>query len=136
MAKRSAKVNVPLTWGTIGGGIEGEENNKEEEVSIDIAKKCAWMEIVEETCYEGKLDLNFIGLLKYNNGIKWEKGFENFTTYLFVGFVEDEFKPEKNWETEEFRWVDYKDIESLGELHPCTKRGLEETAFNKIVENL
>ena len=29
MAKRSDKVNIPLTWASIGGGIEGDENNTE-----------------------------------------------------------------------------------------------------------
>jgi len=136
MAKRSDKVNMPLTWASIGGGIEGEELNNEEEIDIDSAKKCAWMEIVEETGHEGELDLNLLGLIRYNNGMKWEKGFENFTTYMFIGFVEEEFEPQKNWETEEFRWVDYKDIESLGEMHPCTRRALKETAFVEIVKSL
>ena len=121
--------------------MKQEENNwhlvcNEEEIDIDSAKKCAWMEIVEETGHEGELDLNLLGLIRYNNGMKWEKGFENFTTYMFIGFVEEEFEPQKNWETEEFRWVDYKDIESLGEMHPCTRRALKETAFVEIVKSL
>lgn len=136
MAKRSEKVNIPLTWASIGGGIEGEENNKEEEISLSLAKMSAHTEIVEETEYDGQIDLNFLGLLKYSDGIKWEKGGENFTTYMYVGFVEHEFEPKKNWETEEFRWTDVQEIESLGKLHPCTTRTLKETAFKEIVNSL
>ena len=65
----------------------------------------AHTEIAEETEYDGDIDLNFLGLLKYEDGIEWEKGGKNFTTYMYIGFVELEFQAVKNWETEEFRWV-------------------------------
>ena len=136
MAKRSDKVNIPLTWASIGGGIEGDENNTEKEISLSVAKMAAHTEIAEETEYDGDIDLNFLGLLRYEDGMEWEKGGKNFTTYMYIGFVELEFQAVKNWETEEFRWVHLDEIESLGELHPCTKRTLEETAFKNIVQNL
>lgn len=86
---RSGHVNTPHTWGVWGGAIDDGEDPTE------AVKR----EIQEETGYVGPTKL--YPLYVYKDG--------TFRYFNFLAVVENEFKPRLDWETENYKWVDFGD---------------------------
>lgn len=87
IAKRSAYVNEPNTWGTWGGKLDEDETPEE----------ALEREIVEETGYVGPYELEYIYTFK-------DGGFQ-FDNYLII--VPHEFEPDHSWETSGHKWVSF-----------------------------
>ena len=83
---RSLGVNEGGTWGIPGGKVDHGEN----------ARTSAVRELEEETGYGDDVNVLAEPIHRYE-----EPGFE-FLTYF--GYVEDEFEPELNWESDDYRW--------------------------------
>ena len=102
IAYRSGGVMEPRTWGTIGGRIDEGET----------AAEAAWREFEEETGQDGNdLGLELQPLFRF---VDPEAGFQYFN---FLGLVDDEFEPEANWETDEWRWVTQHELRGLKKKH-------------------
>lgn len=86
---RSSSVEQPHTWGVWGGAIDSKENPS------DAVRR----EIREEAGYNGSAQLVPL--------VVFEKG--TFKYHNFLAIIETEFTPRLNWETEEFKWVEYGD---------------------------
>lgn len=86
---RSSSVEQPHTWGVWGGAIDSKETPS------DAVKR----EIREEAGYNGSAQLVPL--------VVFEK--ETFKYHNFLAIIETEFTPRLNWETEEFKWVEYGD---------------------------
>jgi 8-oxo-dGTP pyrophosphatase MutT (NUDIX family) len=97
IAHRSAQVQSPNTWGTIGGAIDSGENPK-------VA--CA-REVKEESGYTG--DLRLIPLFVFSH-------LSGFRYYNYLAIVPKEFEPQTDWETQGFGWFDFDKWPSP--LHP------------------
>jgi len=87
IAHRSRAVEQPGTWGTWGGAIDKGED----------PETAARREVIEEAGHAGHLVMLplyvFVkGTFRYSN---------------FLAIVDDEFKPELNWETQGFRWCQW-----------------------------
>lgn len=101
IALRSKEVTEPLTWAGWGGALEGKEP----------PEVTAQRKVAEKTGFAGSMDL-----------VKaWESNTEELTYTTFVAFVEEEFTPKINWETDAYYWCDFKELPI--NLHP----GLEES---------
>jgi len=90
LAHRSSYVYDPDTWGIVGGRVEPGEK----------PQTTALRELREETGYNGPVKLEL--LWTYRDGDRFE-----YSNYLAV--VDQEFEAQVNWETQEFRWVEYGD---------------------------
>lgn len=86
---RSAHVLEPHTWGTWGGAIDSDEDPQE----------AARREVEEEAGYSGSADL--IPLAVFQKG--------NFKYHNFLAVVNDEFRPQLNWETQDYDWFEFGD---------------------------
>lgn len=84
---RSRSVEQPHTWGVWGGAIDSDENPS------DAVKR----EVREEAGYAGSAQL--VPLVVFQKG--------TFKYHNFLAIVDKEFTPKINWETDDFRWVDY-----------------------------
>lgn len=85
IAKRSAAVNEPNTWGTWGGKLDGDET----------AKEALEREIKEESGYSGEYTLKWL--------YTFQRGNFRFDNYLIA--VPHEFEPTHSWETSDHKWV-------------------------------
>jgi 8-oxo-dGTP pyrophosphatase MutT (NUDIX family) len=81
---RSQYVNEPNTWGTFGGMIDEGEDPKE----------AVLRELDEEVGIPEKINIELFDI--------FESG--KFKFYNFYGQVQDEFKPQLNWENSDARW--------------------------------
>jgi 8-oxo-dGTP pyrophosphatase MutT (NUDIX family) len=97
LLRRSSEVNEPLTWGTIGGAIDGRED----------PETAARREVKEETRYDGPLSMH--------SAYVFQDG--NFKYYNFIGVVPHEFKPVLNWENERAAWVNLQEARKVRGLH-------------------
>lgn len=84
---RSSSVEQPHTWGVWGGAIDNKENPS------DAVRR----EVREEAGYTGSAQL--VPLVVFQKG--------TFKYHNFLAIVDKEFTPKTNWETDDFRWVDY-----------------------------
>ncbi len=100
VAYRSRYVNEPHTWGIFGGKLDEEYG---EEDLQEVAKR----EFVEESGFNGNVQLIPAYIYK-------AKGFEY---HNFIGVVDDEFKPELDWETEKIQWVNFDEFVKLYPKH-------------------
>lgn len=112
---RSANVQEPHTWGIWGGAINEEER----------PAKAALREFKEETGYSGKI-LKLHPLSTYKDP---ESAFKYFS-YLLV--VPKEFRPNLDWETEGYKWVDYDRWPTP--LHPKVKLMLANFKIDQILQ--
>lgn len=85
---RSNFVEQPNTWGVWGGAIDRGMSPEES------VKK----EIHEEAGYSGKMELFPIYVFKHSSGFRY---------FNFIAVVEDEFIPNLNWETSDYKWVEF-----------------------------
>lgn len=83
---RSGEVNEPGVWGLPGGKIDPGEN----------ARVAAVRELEEEAGWDGA-----VTVLKEPIFVFEEPDFEFLT---FFGYVEDEFEPATNWESDDAGW--------------------------------
>ena len=101
------RVNYPISWSALAGGMEGEEN------PIETVKR----EIKEEI----GLDPDLVKNIK----IVGTSNIMGHTHYVMVGFVDTEFKVpklQKN-ENDDYGWFTEKNLPSP--LHPGFKKSLE-----------
>ena len=89
---RSLYVLQPHTWGVWGGAIDPGED----------PKAAVKREMKEEVGYRGN-DVELIPLYVY------EDKKTGFKYHNFLAVVPDEFTPELNWETDNFKWVEFGD---------------------------
>lgn len=97
VAYRSKYVNEPHTWGVIGGKLD----------SGDDIKSTAMREFDEETGYSGHIEM-LPGYVFRTSGFEYHN---------FIGILDDEFTPRRNWETEKFEWVTYDELMELSPKH-------------------
>jgi len=90
IAHRSRHVESPNTWGTWGGALDGSES------FVQGMKR----EIVEETGYRGKYELEPLFLFKHTSGFRYQN---------FMAIVPREFTPRLDWENQGFKWVEFGD---------------------------
>jgi|TARA_A100000172_G_C3039350_1_gene109816 8-oxo-dGTP pyrophosphatase MutT (NUDIX family) len=98
---RSPWVMQPLTWGVIGGKLDDNEG-----ANIENAAK---REFEEET------GIKFTGSLIPI--YKFQSAEGNFTYQNYIGLVKKEFTPKKNWESADFKWISFDQIEELAPKH-------------------
>jgi 8-oxo-dGTP pyrophosphatase MutT (NUDIX family) len=84
---RSKQVGQPNTWGTWGGFSSPDE----------IPQETAKRELREESGYNGNIELIKLSTMnwfvfKYHN---------------FLGIIDEEFTPCLNWETQDYKWVEF-----------------------------
>ncbi len=84
---RSRAVEQPHTWGVWGGAIDSNED------PATAVKR----EVQEEAGYDGNVELVPL--------VVFEKG--TFRYHNFLAIVDSEFEPNLQWETENFKWVEY-----------------------------
>jgi 8-oxo-dGTP pyrophosphatase MutT (NUDIX family) len=96
---RSKDVNEPNTWGVWGGKLDDMETND--------PKKAALTEFVEESGYNGEIELIDSYIFKKSN----------FTYYNYIGVLEHEFEPILNWETESFKWASFNEMIKMTPKH-------------------
>lgn len=89
---RSLSVEQPHTWGVWGGAVDSGENPK------DAVKR----EMEEEVGYRHH-DIILIPMYVFHDK---KSGFKY---HNFLAVVNDEFTPELNWETDNFKWVEFGD---------------------------
>lgn len=89
---RSEEVNEPGTWGLPGGKIDPDEN----------ARVAAVRELEEEAGWDGP-----VTVLKEPIFVFEEPDFEFLT---FFGYVEDEFEPVTNWESDDAGWFHLSEL--------------------------
>lgn len=83
---RGEKCNEPGTWGLPGGKIEPNES----------ALAASVRELEEEAGWDGE-----VNVLREPIFVFEEPDFEFFT---YFGFVDDEFEPQLNWESDDAEW--------------------------------
>jgi 8-oxo-dGTP pyrophosphatase MutT (NUDIX family) len=89
LAFRSGKVQEPYTWSTWGGAIDDNEQ----------PLKAALRELKEEAGYHGRvLETKLAYVFKHDSGFKY---------FNYVVSIPTQFVPKMNWETDNYRWVDY-----------------------------
>jgi len=113
---RSKYVNEPSCYGTIGGKIDENE-------SVENSVK---REITEECGYNGDLKLIPLYIFK-------AKGFEY---HNFLGIVENEFKPEMDWESDGYKWLTFEELLKIEPKHFGLVKLLEDGESINIIENI
>lgn len=96
---RSPEINEGNTWGIWGGVAENEKDNN----MLSVAKR----EFNEETKFTGSIKIIPAYVFK-------TIGFEY---HNFIGIVETEFKPEINWESSDYKWVNFNELYNMNSLH-------------------
>ena len=107
MALRSAYVNEPNTWGVVGGALDDPNEDMMETVK---------REFEEETGYRKQLKLFPAYVFKTPTG--------SFEYHNFIGLVNEEFVPKKDWETELFQWMSFDEMMKLKPKHHFGLTGL------------
>jgi putative nucleotidyltransferase with HDIG domain len=92
-------VEEPDTWATWGGKIDDGETPKDAVVR----------EVEEETGYTGDYKLAFLWTYKDAS--------EDFEYHNFLAIVDFEFLPERSWENDYGKWVEWKELERLRPMH-------------------
>lgn len=116
LPKRSSSVLEGNTWGTWGGAIDAKENPE------DAVKR----EAKEEAGYTGPMELVPLAVFQK----------DSFQYHNFLAIVEDEFTPRLQWETEDYKWVEYGNWPSP--LHSGLKYLLDNSGdkIQKIINNI
>lgn len=124
MSLRSSRVNEPLTWGVLGGALNiddyGKQTGKNEKV-----KEAVRREFIEETLYRGNLKLIPAFVFRTPTG--------SFTYHNYIGLVDAEFEPKRNWETERFQWMSYDEMMDVKMRHHFGLTGLLKDQMSKAI---
>ena len=91
---RSRNVQEPNTWGVWGGAIDSDE----------IPKEAAKREVQEEAGYYGEAEMIPLSVFEKENKDKTVFKYHN-----FLAIIDEEFEPKLNWETQDYKWVDFGD---------------------------
>lgn len=118
ISHRSAYVQEPDTWGTIGGAIDSQENPAE----------AARREVAEEMGYTGKI-LHMVPMLKFQAK---KNGEVVFIYHNFLAVIEHEFRPRLDWESQDAQWFKFGEWPSP--LHPGLKSLLADPASINILK--
>ena len=95
---RSANVMEPNTYGVWGGKVDDED--------MDNIETAAKREFYEETGHKiSKIIPSYV----YKE--------PKFTYYNFIGFINNEFEPSLDWETEGFVWLTFDELLELEPKH-------------------
>ena len=105
IAYRSGYVQEPNTWGVWGGKLDLENGDE----TVDDVEIAARREFREEANYSGQLQLIPSFVFRSRGG--------NFVYHNFVGIVNEEFEPELDWETEDYRWLTWDELTKLKRKH-------------------
>jgi 8-oxo-dGTP pyrophosphatase MutT (NUDIX family) len=89
LAHRSSEVEQPHTWGNWGGAVDRSE--------MKNPAAAAMREAREETGYSGTIDI--VPAFRFQSG--------SFQYFNFIGVVDNEFAPHRNWETQGFEWCEW-----------------------------
>ena len=118
---RSSKLTQGNTWSSVGGKLENNENAR------DAAKR----EAEEEIGFDGQVNLKLLYVLKRNFIDYKTKKPTIFKYYTFIGYVNDEFKPNFNsshgWENTDYKWLTFKELSELSNKHPGLIQTLKNT---------
>lgn len=101
LAYRSGEVNEPYTWGTFGGRIDDPDNETPEEA--------ARRELYEESGHEKIIKMIPAYIYKSPSG--------GFKYYNFIGIIEKEFEPILDWETDDWKWVNIQELQTIRPKH-------------------
>ena len=112
---RSEYVNEPHTWGIWGGKLDGDEDIKDAVIR----------EFYEESNFNDDIKLIDAFIFKSGGGFEY---------YNFIGIIENEFTPELDWESENFKWVTIEELYEQDNLHFGLETLLKES--KNIIENL
>lgn len=107
---RSMDVQEPGTWGTWGGAIDGNED----------PAVAAHREVKEECGYNGPVDMHHVWTFKHPSGFQYHN---------HIAYVDHEFVPNLNWETQAHAWV--KPGEWPQPMHPGLASLVERPEFKK-----
>ena len=102
---RSRNVNEPGTWANVGGKMENGED------------------IIEAVSREVQEEIKYYGRLKLNKLTEFKSG--NFVYYNFLGIVPKEFDPVLNWESDDFKWIEYGNWDEIHPMHFGVKYVIE-----------
>ena len=91
---RSRSVQEQNTWGVWGGAIDSDE----------IPKEAAKREVQEEAGYDGIAEMIPLSVFEKEN-----KDGTIFNYHNFLAIIDKEFVPKLNWETQDYKWVDFGD---------------------------
>ena len=111
---RSRHVVEGSTWCLWGGKVDSNEQ----------PKQAAIRELKEESGYSGKIIL--IPLLINER--------KDITFFNYLGIIEEEFSPKINWETQDFKWVDFDELLSIEPKHSGLKKLLKDSTSLKIIK--
>ena len=110
--------DYPNTWATVGGKVDLSDTNK--------YKTAAYREMCEETKFCEDIELRLL----YN----FKDGTFSYRTYL--GFVNEEFIPELNWENSDAKWITKTEVLNHGDLHPGFKEMIESPRVLELLEQV
>lgn len=91
--QRSSWVQEPGTWGTWGGAVDQNES----------ARQAVLRELQEEAGYAGKV-VQLLSLWRFES---WQQQQLAFAYENFLAVVPEEFEPTLNWESQNWRWVQW-----------------------------
>jgi 8-oxo-dGTP pyrophosphatase MutT (NUDIX family) len=104
------------TWATVGGKVDPSDINK--------YKLAALREMCEESKFCENIDLRLLYIFK--------DGTFSYRTYL--GFVNEEFTPELNWENSDAKWVTWDQLVGHENLHPGFTEMIESPRVLELLE--
>lgn len=114
IAHRSQAVLEPGTWGTWGGAIDSGEDPAE----------AVRREVAEEAGYTGPMKLIPLMVFQAPGG--------TFQYHNFLAVVPAEFDPRLDWETQDYRWVEWGEWPEP--LHPGMRALLADGASTKTMQ--
>lgn len=102
VALRSQDVMEGGTWGIWGGKMDLENGEI-------LPKDAALREFKEETDFNGHIKTIAAYIYNTPDG--------DFKYYNFIGVLDHEFKPRLNWESDDYKWLTYEELEKLPNKH-------------------
>jgi len=76
-------------------------------------KEAARIEFKEESGYDGKIEM----IPSYVFEKKNSEGKVVFTYHNYIGILDNEFEPDLDWETQDFKWVTFEEMMKIDPKH-------------------